>query len=170
MDGLCGYCYLTNSSRIFSACWWRSGGAPYITLAVLPDLSNRNIVGTAVISPKACAVAASVIAQCRSGLSAFTVSRTLSSGDSTAKARMATLSPYFFFRSPSHSSVERHGGHHVAQNSTITTRPAASSAVRGLPARSVSVNLGIEAMEAMLVLVAARSPLGTSFLPARIRL
>src|SRR6476661_9014913 len=50
LGALCRYCYLTNSSRIFAACWCRSGGAPYITLAVLPDLSNRNMVGTAVIS------------------------------------------------------------------------------------------------------------------------
>src|SRR5215467_5479667 len=130
-----------------------------MTLAVLPDLSNRNMVGTAVISPKAWAVAASVIAQYKSGFSAFTVSRTLSSGDSTASARMATLSPYFFFRSPSHSSVDRQGGHHVAQNSTITTRPAACSAVRGLPERSVSVNFGRDATAARLVLVSACSRL-----------
>src|SRR5262249_45094960 len=117
------------------------------------------MVGTAVMSPNACAVAASVIAQPRSVFNEATVSRTLSSGDSTASARIATLSPYLFFSAPNQSKVERQGGPHVAQNSTITTRPAACSAVSGLPERSVNVNLGRESTEARLAVVAACSRL-----------
>src|SRR3954452_4738330 len=98
-----------------------------MTFAALPSRSKRNIVGTAVISPNARAVGPSLIAQRKSGLSELTVERILSSGDSTARATTAILSPYFFFTSPSHSSVERHGGHHVAQNSTSTARPASCS-------------------------------------------
>jgi len=62
-------------------------------------------------------------AQWRSGLSELTMERIWSSGDSTAKARMAMSSPCLRFSSPNHSRVERQGGHQVAQNSTRTTRP-----------------------------------------------
>src|SRR6267142_4211910 len=79
------------------------------------------------------------------------------------------LSPYFFFTSPSHSSVERQGGHQVAQNSTSTTRPAACSEVSGLPERSVSVNFGREEIDARPAPTSACSRLTISFLPARIR-
>ena len=66
-------------------------------------------MGTEVISPKACAVGASAMAQCRSGLSDATVERTWSSGDSTASARMAMLSPCWRLSSPSHSRVDAAG-------------------------------------------------------------
>src|SRR5690242_6038877 len=114
----------TNPSSVFSACWWRSGGAPYRTRADFPERLNKNMVGTDVMSPKAAAVDALAIAHRRSGLRDFAVARIPSSGDSTASATTATLSPYFCFSSPSHCNVDRQGGHHVAQNSTKTTRPA----------------------------------------------
>jgi hypothetical protein len=46
--------------------------------------------------------------------------RTPPSVDSTANATTASLSPYFAFNSLNHFSVERHGGHLVARNSTST--------------------------------------------------
>jgi len=98
----------------------------------LPERSNRKRVGTAVISTERLGGGASVMAQCRLGLSELAVERIWSSGDSTAKARMAMLSPCLRFSSPSHSRVERQGGHQVAQNSTRTTRPDSSSGLRGL--------------------------------------
>src|SRR6266478_9637457 len=113
---------------------------------VLPERPNRKRVGTAVISPKDWAVGASVIAQWRLGLSELAVERIWSSGDSTAKARMAMLSPCLRFSSPSHSRVERQGGHQVAQNSTRTTRPDSSSGLRVLPERSVSLTWGSAAI------------------------
>src|ERR1035438_8824986 len=100
------------------------------------------MVGTATTSPNARAVFASEIAQRISGLSEPAVARTWSSGDSTARARIARLSPYLRFNSPSQARVERHGGHQVAQNSTITTRPTTCSWLSGFPDKSVSVNLG----------------------------
>src|SRR5689334_2206998 len=101
-----------------------------------------NMVGTAPMSPKERAVAPSAIAQRIFGLSEAAMDFTLSSGDSTANATTSTLSPYFFLSVPNHCSVDWHGGHQVAQNSTKTTRPFICSAVSGLPARSVSENFG----------------------------
>src|SRR5689334_12140256 len=107
--------YFTSESNVFSACSCRSGGAPYSVFAIFPDRSKRNMVGTEVMSPNACAVAGSVIAQCRSELREPAVERISASGDSTARATIARVSPYFCLRSPSHVKVERQGGHQVAQ-------------------------------------------------------
>ena len=62
------------------------------------------------------------------------------SSDSTAIATTARRSPWRFCSSPSQPSVQRHGGHHVAQNSTSTTRPARSR--RGSACREVGEREG----------------------------
>src|SRR6267143_4299194 len=82
--------------------------------AVFPVRSKRKSVGTARMSPKDRAAGASAMAMRRSG-SAAAVARTWSSGDSTASARTAMRSPCWRCNVESHSSVERQGGHHVAQ-------------------------------------------------------
>ena len=94
--------YFSKPSRSLLTCWCKSGGAPDTTRTVFPVVSNRNIVGTAVISPNACPVGVSAMAQCSPEWSPLAASRTLSSGDSTANARIAILPPWR--NSPNHGS------------------------------------------------------------------
>ncbi len=88
------------------------------------------------------------IAHTSGSLSSPTSLRTFASSESTAIARIATRSPWRFFKSPSQPRVPRQGGHHVAQNSTSTTRPARSSRESVFPSRSVSVIAGKDAISA----------------------
>ena len=87
-------------------------------------------------SPNARTVSGVPIAQVSGSASSAVSFRTAGSSDSTAIATTASRSPQRDFSVPSHASEPRQGGHHVAQSSTTTARPARSARATDCPARS----------------------------------